>query len=38
MKFCVERGFIDHTEIYDNIFLKKRVKDAAGPESSMQTE
>lgn len=38
MKFCVERGFSDHTEIYDNIFLKKRIKDASGPESSMLTE
>ncbi len=38
MKFCVERGFQDHSEIYDNIFLKKRVKDAASAESSMLTE
>ena len=38
MKFCVERGFRDHSEIYDNIFLKKRVKDAASAESSMLTE
>ncbi len=37
-KFCVERGFQDHSEIYDNIFLKKRVKDAASAESSMLTE
>jgi Glycosyltransferase len=38
MKFCVERGFKDHCEIYDNIFLKKRVKDTASAESSMLTE
>jgi glycosyltransferase involved in cell wall biosynthesis len=38
MKFCVERGFRDHSEVYDNIFLRKRVKDAANAESSMLTE
>ncbi|HUL62560.1 MAG TPA: glycosyltransferase family 4 protein [Methanocella sp.] len=38
MKFCVERGFSDHCEIYDNIFLKKRTKDAAGAEGMPQTE
>ncbi len=38
MRFCVERGFKDHCEIYDNIFLQKRVKDSASAESSMLTE
>ena len=38
MKFCVERGYLDHCEVYDNIFLQKRLKTKAGPEGSMLTE
>ena len=37
-RFCVERGFKDHCEIYDNIFLKKRMKDSTGTGESLQTE
>jgi len=36
-RFCVERGFKDHCEIYDNIFLKKRMKDNSGAGESLLT-
>lgn len=38
MRFCVERGFKDHCEIYDNIYLQKQFKDKTGTGESLQTE
>ena len=36
-KFCVERGFKEHSNIYDTIFLQKRLKEKADVKSSLQT-
>jgi glycosyltransferase involved in cell wall biosynthesis len=37
-KFCVKRGFEDHIDIYDNIFLQKRIKEKADTGESLLTE
>jgi L-malate glycosyltransferase len=36
-KFCVERGFKEHCDIYDTIYLQKRLKEKADAKSSLQT-
>ncbi len=36
-KFCVERGFKEHSDIYDTIYLQKRLKEKADIKSSLQT-
>ena len=36
-KFCVERGFKEHSDIYDTIYLQKRLKEKADAKSSLQT-
>jgi glycosyltransferase involved in cell wall biosynthesis len=35
-RFCVDRGFREHCDIYDNIYLQKRLKDKAGAGESLQ--
>ncbi|WP_424359128.1 glycosyltransferase family 4 protein [Methanocella sp. MCL-LM] len=36
-RFCVERGYKDHCEIYDTIHLRKRMKDNSGTGESLLT-
>jgi glycosyltransferase involved in cell wall biosynthesis len=36
-RFCVERGFREHCDIYDNICLQKQFKEGAGAGESMLT-
>jgi len=38
MRFCAERGFRDHCEVYDNIYLKKLINDSLGTRESLLTE
>jgi glycosyltransferase involved in cell wall biosynthesis len=35
-RFCVERGFREHCDIYDNIYLQKRLKGRTGAGESLQ--
>jgi glycosyltransferase involved in cell wall biosynthesis len=35
-RFCVERGFREHCDIYDTIYLQKRLKDKTGAGESLQ--
>lgn len=37
-RFCVERGFREHCDIYDTIYLQKRLEDKAGTGESLLTE
>ncbi len=37
-RFCVERGFKEHCDIYDTIYLQKRLEDSAGTGESLLTE
>jgi len=36
-RFCVERGFREHCDIYDNIYLQKRMKDRTSTGESLLT-
>ncbi|MCD1294428.1 glycosyltransferase family 1 protein [Methanocella sp. CWC-04] len=37
-RFCVERGFLEHCDIYDTIHLQKRIRDRSGAGESLLTE
>lgn len=37
-QFCVERGFKDHTDIYDSIYMRRRISDDTGAGESLLTE
>lgn len=37
-RFCVDRGFRDHIEIYDNIYIQKSMKGETGAGESLLTE
>jgi glycosyltransferase involved in cell wall biosynthesis len=36
-RFCVDRGFREHCDIYDNICLQKQFKERAGQSESLLT-
>lgn len=37
-QFCVERGFKDHTDIYDSIYMRRRISDDTGAGESLLSE
>jgi len=36
-RFCVDRGYKEHCDIYDNVCLQKRFKEGSGTEESLLT-